>query len=1382
MNKTNGTSTVTQHNQTQPSEAAEAEPNDQSTDLVDTPQTELEPKLIYEWFISALLLTISSAFCAQTSAVPLNYRTVLLSLRNTNSNDANSWKNEPGHVLGTFRSYLTSTGALVLSFSVVLCKGFTNLEHLMAAPTTPLSTANVLAAPFGVMGNEENMSKLNHMAAHTPNTQALAIRATAGVHKSIWKQACLRILELRGIPTDSLQECSWFNLLVSKPTIQETAAESETSVPATTVTIPWPAPLCFRKKAVDLPATNRTGDNLLIGHEESHDPLGAAGGWLSSAAEREEKIAKRRIERAAASTREAPGNDSRTSKVNAPSPVTMRRLSTTANGGTVYPTPPDALHHLNGVTPSVDGAMSSPGNPLSAAADAEIECAAPSTNLINQQDDVRSEASDHKRRIDSSLLSEAGNMFEDMGEDMFGDNDITDADFNFFDEQPQDLDLEMSMESLKDQEMAGADEVKNEEEENTNHAVDAQTIQPAPEKEDAIFAKPELKHARSTQLEEYSSRARERHGVSTKRSSSPFDPDSVFKRLRAAASIQRKRAAGSGQNSNRSTKLFSRVDFDPNMPMLNKKYEHGGLFDYGDVVKSATELEPGTLPQTDYLKRHGKSKAKGKPHSRRSSLEKTLNNMESQRIDRRLLKMDGAISDDDDTSMDSDQQDSTSSVDEQISPVKSAVKQSLATDDDSSSQVASFKDFEATEEPDDQLALDLPRLSRLETPEISLYQYFSDPEPLALDTSLSDEDLIQVAQLVAEQAATGSLSICQNHSSTSLSDSSHDVRTNQLYNARSAMKKLQGVASQVLGEFTQVRLKSLLDVQDSPLFGQTANRFQPRQVPGRDANAEPIKPSNLYQIPSPHLEMRRSDTKLSVLPTAVNFWESLGLAPASGNKDVTAICVCPRWTGMTDNVKTFLGRLKSIYETLKLGILDRMPIGADQDDGLLLYEVDRISTSPGATMTGHGSALVESMETLRAAISNLSTADTNIVVYFVYSPNNPGTIVEACTAFQNLFDSYQKILATKRETPKIDLVLQLVAADAISSPASMVITPGSDLVKLCTETYDRCTLFGGQMPAPAIRLEQPLPRLIDFKLSNVPSSSLIRENSCIHVAYARSIDGRWVTAAWTDDRGNEQATAAYCLGRKGQAESRTMNEVANEIWETTIDFISAWKVHYRVIVTKCGPTEDGEIDFWSDLAKTEIYASVTMVLMTVDTKPSLQLIPAAVKLPIQNTPFYTTPVSTPQANIVSPEASTTPVTPAKDAAGAAATPGGESTGEADTDSVLADVMEQTWGAVVGHRLSNSVSTLEVHPALISGYLIKRTGAKTEDALTVMEVNIVHTEANPRAYEPLLREMLSYFRGLGTLARARGVVDREADVRPWHVAAAEKALRALYLLM
>ncbi|KAM0331494.1 hypothetical protein ACHAQA_003170 [Verticillium albo-atrum] len=129
------------------------------------------------------------------------------------------------------------------------------------------------------------------------------------------------------------------------------------------------------------------------------------------------------------------------------------------------------------------------------------------------------------------------------------------------------------------------------------------------------------------------------------------------------------------------------------------------------------------------------------------------------------------------------------------------------------------------------------------------------------------------------------------------------------------------------------------------------------------------------------------------------------------------------------------------------------------------------------------------------------------------------------------------------------------------------------------------------------------------------------------------------------------------------------------------------------------------------------------------------------------------------------------------------TPGGtETTEPADGDAILIDITDQTWGVVLAHRLSNSTLPGELSSSLISGYLVKRGGTKVEDPPVMMEVNIVHTDGNPRALEALLREMLSYFRGLGTLARARGMVDRETDVRPWHVAAAEKGVRALYLLM
>jgi mediator of RNA polymerase II transcription subunit 13 len=93
--------------------------------------------------------------------------------------------------------------------------------------------------------------------------------------------------------------------------------------------------------------------------------------------------------------------------------------------------------------------------------------------------------------------------------------------------------------------------------------------------------------------------------------------------------------------------------------------------------------------------------------------------------------------------------------------------------------------------------------------------------------------------------------------------------------------------------------------------------------------------------------------------------------------------------------------------------------------------------------------------------------------------------------------------------------------------------------------------------------------------------------------------------------------------------------------------------------------------------------------------------------------------------------------------------------------------------------------MEVNPALISGYLLKRGGVNIDDPPIIMEVNILHSEVvgNPRTFhESLLRELLGYYRGLGTIARTRGVVDAVKDVRPWHIAAAEKAVKALYMSM
>ncbi|PNP40754.1 hypothetical protein TGAMA5MH_07194 [Trichoderma gamsii] len=1383
-----------------------------------TPQS-----LLYEKLITAVSLTVSTAFCRRTGAIPLNYRTILISPTTYSAQPHGVAIGRP-QILGTFRVYLTTTGALVIGISLTKCKGILSLDDTAASSLAPAGYS-VLAAPFGIMTATQNFvpgdGGLSSLA-QTPMTHFFSFRNGLDGQESLWKQACQRFLDFRGIAASTLGGCLWVNLLVPKSKSADSKGDYRSSGANSSFTLPWPRRLCFRKKNVDASSTSRVIDTVLSGHEESHDPLGNAKGWHSSITEREEKI-KRAAERAAAIPKDSHPQtaDSKTPKPSGLSPVALQRPNT-ATAGIMYPTPPDGVQQPNGVTPSMDGTFSSPGNPLSAQIIPEADITMQNEQAGGIGLDQSPTVAESKRRRSDNLLGDTDNVLGgDVSGDIFEDNDITEADFNFFDEKPDDLDIDMAMGDLPSSEMAlsqAAEESVRPVETiqqplaptpaslppsapslppstptpvpavsptsasaSALQAVISLPPPPPPQKETAVFAKPELKHARS-QNEDAARRNRGDIRVTpAKRESSPFDPHAVFKRVKASLKRPKYDASVPAQPHWRKEKVFESLDFDPAIPMISKKYEQGGFFDLSALTKvERMEKANGdvpAVPETDYLKRHGKLNRKPRDRSTaRHTIGKQYFAMEPQILTTTSpMKLDGSISDREDGDMESDQDDSSYTSDEPGSPHKASIRL-MHGDDDIMSQITSLRDCDI-EEPDHQLAMELPRLSRSDISGVSLSQLFLDPEPLLLDMGLSDEDVIQVAQLVADQAATGSLDIFNASDFEPATLSASEKRSDLSIHARDAFYTLEGIITHFFEDAMPVRLKGLLDIQDLPILSQ----FIPRQITGREGNSETMRPSNLYQIPSPHLEVQRADTKLSVLPSAVAFWESLGLSPSSGSKNINAICVFPGWSGMGDNVKAFMDRVKSIYELLKLGTFEVMPLGEDVEAGLLPYEVDRITTSPDATVTRHGSAMVECMEALRGVFSNLAITETNFVIYFVYSPENPGTIIESCTAFQRFYELYQKILASRKEPPQNELVLQLVSTDVLSSPSALVITQTSDLVRLCIETYDRCTLFGGPMPAPAIRLEQLLPRIIDFKLTTTPSASLIRENSCIHVAYSQSVDERWITAAWTDDRGNQQATAAYCMGRKGKSPSRNMTEIANEIWETTLELMSSWRVLWRVIITKCGPMPQHEVDFWVDLARTEIHAKVTLVLLSVDSSPSLQLLPPAIKLPAPIAALHT-PVSTPQPSMQSPEPVATPATPAANAAAATPSNDGTGTAEAESDEILIDVTDQTWGAIAGHRLSNSSSILEVQLSLMSGYLIKRTGLRLEDPPVVMEVNLIYTETIPRVHEPLLREMLGYFRALGTLARARGVVDKEGDVRPWHVAAAEKAVRALYLLM
>ena len=1340
----------------------------------------LSPKAVYENFISTVLLAIIPPLISRIGALPLDYRTILFPPE-TGIDDRKT--NDTSLVVGTFRAYLTTAGALLISFGLSACDGLTLLENT-ASHGRSQSQIPVLAAPFGLRASIPTNSVDSSSIGVGPssNIQALSIRAAQRDPTPVWKKACARILRQRGVISSYIGDSSWFNLTVPFKGSLEASNENQ-RLGSTVATAPWPGNLCFRKKPINSLNASRLSENTLSGRIEDHDPLSDAIAWYNAATDREEKIAKRKAERHIQPMKDV-SIEPRSQKLN-----NLRRSSLVqaAGANSIYPTPPDGIQNPNNwVTPSGDGTFSSPANPSSVPAMVDVDTIPPQPGTVEEPagDGIDFQANKRESSDTNALEDGDSSMFDAMSGDIFGENDVTEADFSFFDEQPNGNEQRPTSgssavpaveEIVESKPPASPDPPEPEPK--------AQTTPEVKKDEVVVFAKPELRHARSSQVGFSNTKdSRDSRSVSAKRSSSPFNAQTVFKRVKASLLARDTSSDLGSKEWNRKAKLFDKVSFEADMPLIDKKYQYGGQFDFSKMTMNGLrDKDSDRLLQSELARTHGNGKGFQDAMMRNGGLSRTSSKVEAGRTTATLSRPIGFVSDEDESDADSDNG-ITSPVSHQPgSPIKSTTRAGYL-EDDMMSQAVSLKDLEAWEEPDERLVLEMPKLSEYSYSKSPLWKQFADRTPLSQDFNLSDVDYVQVAQVLTEQASTGLLDL--------ITSKRPSLSRNQSYNVamklRLTMPILKNVVSEALGRSSMLSMKELLEVQDVQVPGQP-NRLQSRPLPGRDPNAEPLRPNSIYQIPGPHLEVGRAEAKLSILPSAVAFWESLGLAPSSGGKDVRAISVFPDWRGLGDNVRIYLDRMKSVYESLKLGNFETLkrPLESEEakEEGCLFpYTVDRISTSPDTIMTGTASALMSAMEQLQSALENSELVDMNVVLFFVYSPDDPGTIVEACTAFQRLFDGYKQKLGKKSEPARVELVLQLVSERLISLPKMLVVTSSSDLIRLSLETYDRCAVFDSVLPAPAIRLEQVLPRIIDFKLSTNPSASLIHENSCIHVAYSRSVDERWIAAAWTDDRGSQQATAAYCLGKSGKPLSTSFSDVALEIWETTLDIISVWKVQWRVIITKCSPMDQQEIDFWSGLARTEDKATVNMILLSVDARPSLQLIPPAVILTPTAVAFQATPVSTPQANIVSPEQTVkSPATPIREAATAMATPSAEGDND-NVDTTLIDVTDLTWGAVTSHRLSNSDSILEVNQALSSGYLIKKSGPKIEDILAVMEVNLLHTETPPRSYEPLLREMLGQFRSLGTLTKVRGMADPDGDVRPWHVAAAEKAVRALYLLM
>ncbi|KAK2761663.1 mediator of RNA polymerase II transcription subunit 13 [Arachnomyces sp. PD_36] len=1369
-----------------------------SLGLTATSNVEVPPSYssFHEAFISAVTGAVSLNLTRYHDLTPLGSRTFFSATvgNSYGSGDVTS-NTESGttSLLATLDVEMTAAGSLLVTLRAVPQPGLVRLSpenHTLDMHITSHSM-DLWLAPNGAIARFASEGGGISIAA-SPGLSGVSNYGDEGQRRlrdstgKEWKQSVQRWLESFGIPFSNPEEESWSEVEVVSPLdtrpIINGMRYSGLEAPQFAIKrILWPSKLCFRRTSSPFPSGEETL-RCIVAPEK--DPLEFAETWVAGADSRNKTLQETGTAHQATEFQQQQQPKTLvTSPHKMDIPETLDSLARTVNfpdlqsANSVYPTPPDGalMHGLGTVPPSSDGIGASTGDGTYFAMSHIQNEAPPSRNNVITVGDsdvlmggLAAQQSDYA--IGSGLYDtgvDEEDLFGGMGEGNFDTKGITEDDFNFFDE-PDFGDLTEGIDAVEPGQFPEqANFAKLETEVEPSHLLPPEdksagyegfeaggqdTSDPHPS-DNATKDPQHSPSALSTKNlhevpEEANPQPQEAPPSSRRQTlSPPLSPVEIKKILFSDQQLppNYSNTPTSGDNLARKGTHYGPVSFQQKLNNSDLKYSSTGRFWF--PPEGAThKAEPTLAKETSEIPTIGLPKRGKKPT--KSLLGYTPNTNPD------LSATDADRSKDHySSSGESDESDDDSDIlsEGDISPafLPGGMKRKRIESNLDDSTTSSLEKLSLSNElvagnrgsPEENFNFLGNFLSM--SVDWSFAGFFSMQESQSPTALVRRENYIQLAQVLVDQVTQSSL----NHKLDGL------PQVPSLDHSKYSMHSLLQNDGDHLGQTSRLTLEDFITTPGTDLSQHTRQK-QSNALQG-----------SISKIPPPHLRIRRGNAFMEVLPPAISLWETFGLEPAKGKKNVISYCIHPH--DAAEGAGAFLERMNLVYSSCNFGIHSRGSPNLTFGDGLVSWDAENPESTTYPIIM---KAIRSICEVLGSILAKIPPSDENIVVYIVNPFANAVAMADLCSAFLFLFQKYVGDADRQNVRQLHELVLQIVPLDFVSSSESIVVPLQMEYLNLALEVYNRCPpqnpscdLTGS---ASALSLAKSPPKTIDFKLLPDQPSPL-QESRCLHVAYSLSHDQRWVTAAWTDKIGSFQMTMSYCLRNKGSTVSRLISSVRQEIWETSRDIMEKFQTRWKVYLIRDEPVDMEEIEAWVSFANQQNHTrptKVELIVLSANIHPGLVLeIPSQLGSALSNihaAPYTTTPVATPSPDPTSGAAN-------------APTPTDQPF-ESESDTTLIDASDETWGAILSRRLNNSNTLLEYHPSLASGYLIRRKGISDNDGVVAMGINLIHVQHGHGTHsESLLKEVLHMYRDLGTLARAKGLSHVRNNTLPWHIASAVK---------
>lgn len=865
---------------------------------------------IYASFISAVTGSIGLQLIRRHAALPLGSRTLFTAVEKSGyeSPHINNDNILSTSCLTTLNIQLTMSGTITVSAQTISQAGITRLcsphedisERIDVQPGIDL-----WLCPNGTI------AKLVTANIDSSTVPSLGYPAPGNLSAKTlqWKMDVVQWLRNFGLHVGSIDEEPWVEVEVWEPFFARLAGEawrqsddSQTALPLKRML--WPARFCFRRAS---------SSNFSSGAQTSllDEPLDFAERWSTMASSLNLDHISHTAQNTPITQDPQPKDQEMLSPLK-PEPLeSIESLSRIAqypdlqSTNLVYPTPPDgtAAVGLNNPNPSEAFADDSDfGLPRTAQRSSRRN--APGSDISPVQN---SGVGVGTGRYDAS---DEEDLFGELNERDFGSKGITDADFSFFDDPDFDG---MEGNSLVE-DAAEVLEVSHPPSEPEAEAmVDAE---PSPNQPQAIPTHVETHEAHASPIYDEAPRLSEEPMAPEEPAHSPMDragqtispplsPVEVKKILFPGPEADDHQQS----TDNRGQGHYHPVEFEKKLGDWDQKYGAAGKFWFSSGGTLDTLDQTSSIPTI------------GMPHRGRSSTNAPGSSKERNKPSLSLTQSENGLRS---ASVSSDSSDDSIEIMSEHVPTPAALpsipslkRKRAPSESDIISIASQEKSLPVTEASPTYAAENSTFLGNFlaNFSDWTLTGYFSAFPPQQLPVLLRREGQLEIAQLLVDQITQSSLK--------------HPLDGQiGLFDLEGESLSLQALDdTTLLGETSKMDFKRYTSLQDEFV----ANQLQ-QQPPQHPPPPKETPKSFISKLSAPHIRVRRGKEYLEALPPAVSFWETFGLEPAHGPKNISAYCIHPQAASKAADV--FMTRFGLLYQSCSLGTHTRGDDSVAFEDGL----------------------------------------------------------------------------------------------------------------------------------------------------------------------------------------------------------------------------------------------------------------------------------------------------------------------------------------------------------------------------------------------------------------------------------------------------------------